>query len=254
MNESFFSIITVTKNNAAGLKLTAKSIAVQQDTTDYEWIVIDGASRDHTGEIMQEYRNDKTVFISEPDSGIYDAMNKGIDRAKGRYLWFLNAGDCLSDAYTLRDVAREIKYNIAPDFMYGDARENGMIKHAHGADKFAWGMFSHHQAMLYRRNIVGELRYDSTYAIAADYAFTLHMLARANRMHHFPRVLCDFQSGGISQTNAELGRRENHAIRRDLLQMNPAQNKLIYFMNGFTFWAKKNLPSFYRLIRSFSRK
>jgi putative colanic acid biosynthesis glycosyltransferase len=254
MTEPIFSIITVTRNNAAGLKLTAKSIAVQQDTPHYEWIVIDGASTDTTMEVIQEYLHQNMIYNSEPDDGIYDAMNKGIDCATGRYLWFLNAGDCLPDAYTLRDTGKEIRNNVAPEFIYGDARENGFIKRAHGIDKFEWGMFTHHQSMLYRRDKVGELRFDTDYKIAADYAFMLNFLGRIHRTHHFPRILCDFQSGGISQTNAEIARRENYDIRRDLLQTNIVKNKLILFFNAATCWLKQNHPWLYRQARIFSRK
>lgn len=249
MNEPFFSIITVTKENATGLKLTAKSLAVQLQFDNYEWIVIDGASTDKTAEIMAEYGNDKTIFISESDEGIYDAMNKGIALAKGRYLWFMNAGDCLPDAYTLRDVAKEIKYNLAPDFVYGDARENGHIKKSHHLGRYAWGQITHHQAMLYRRDMVTDLRYETQYPIAADYAFTLEVISKAKRPTYIPRILCDFQSGGISEIKAIEGRWENYYIRRDLLGMNPVTNKMIFWMNGFTHFVKTRLPFVYWLRR-----
>jgi putative colanic acid biosynthesis glycosyltransferase len=194
------------------------------------------------------------IYNSEPDNGIYDAMNKGIECATGRYVWFLNAGDCLPDVFTLREVGKAIRDHMAPEFIYGDARENGVIKRAHGADKYLWGMFTHHQAMLYRRDKIGTLRYDTDYKIAADYAFTLHVLAHATKLQYFPRILCDFQSGGISQTNAVLARQENYEIRRDLMQTHPVQNKLIFFFNAATFWLKQNLPWLYRQARLFSRK
>jgi putative colanic acid biosynthesis glycosyltransferase len=249
MTEPLLSIITVTKNNAKGLRWTTKSIAVQQQSPEIEHIIIDGASTDNTQEIIQEYLNEKTKFISETDNGIYDAMNKGINQATGRYLWFLNAGDCLPDAYVLRDISREIKHNLAPDFIYGDARENGRIKSAHDASRYAWGMFTHHQAMLYRRQMIGNLRFDTDYKIAADYAFTLNVLALAKRMHYYKRNLCDFQSGGISQINSALGRKENFEIRRDLLNMPLFKNKMIYQLNGFTFALRQQLPWLYRLVR-----
>ena len=253
MSDPLFSIITITRNNASGLKLTAKSISVQQQFTNFEWLVIDGASTDNTAEIVGEYATENTVFISEPDQGIYNAMNKGIDRATGKYLWFLNAGDCLSDAYILRDVSKQIQYNMAPDFIYGDARENGRIKKAHDASRFAWGQFTHHQAMMYRRNMIAELRYDQTYPIAADYAFTLQVLARAKKLFYYPRVLCDFLGGGISELQAIEARWENYYIRRDLLHMNPVKNKIIFHLNSLTHFLKTRLPFVYRLARISAR-
>jgi putative colanic acid biosynthesis glycosyltransferase len=250
MNEPVISIITVTKNNAAGLKLTARSIEVQQNPIRYEWIVIDGASTDTTPEILERFKDLNPVIASEPDQGIYDAMNKGIDRATGRYLWFLNAGDCIPDAYTLREIGKEIQNNLAPEFIHADARENGTIKPSHGLHAYKWGQITHHQAMLYRRSTVAELRYDTQYTISADYAFTLIMISRAVRPHHFARVICDFQSGGISQTRAELGRQENFEIRRDLLGMHPLHNKFIFTMNRMTHWLKQKMPWLYSKLRT----
>ncbi len=250
MNEPIISIITVTKNNATGLKSTARSIDVQQNPARYEWIVIDGASTDHTADILNDFAHLNPIIISEPDHGIYDAMNKGIDRARGRYLWFMNAGDCLSDAYTLRDIAREIQNNLAPEFIHADAREDGFIKKSRPLYRYPWGQITHHQAMLYRRSTVADLRYDTDYTISADYAFTLEMIARAVRSHHMERVICDYQTGGISQTQAALGRQENFIIRRDRLLMNPIYNQLIYTINRFSSYLKQNYPKLYSKIRA----
>ena len=88
-----FSIITINYNNVEGLRNTIKSV-VNQTYTDYEFIIIDGGSTDGSVEVIKEYANIITYWVSEPDKGIYNAMNKGIEVANGEYLNFMNSGDC----------------------------------------------------------------------------------------------------------------------------------------------------------------
>lgn len=253
MTEPVFSIITVTKNNASGLRLTAKSIAVQQQPCTFEWIVIDGASTDNTADIIAEYATEHTIFISEPDNNKYEALNKGIDRAKGRYLWFIDAGNCLSDAYILRDLAKQIQMNLAPDSIYGDARENGRIKKANSAHRFVWGQITHPQSMIYRRPVVHNLRFDPAYPLSADYAFSLHILARTQRFFYYARFLCDYTTKGNDAKKRKAIALENYQIRKDLLAMPNFKNKLILTMNNITNFLQQKLPFVYRLIRTSAR-
>ena len=104
-----FSIITVSFNNGDGLQETGDSIQ-QQTFQEYEWIVIDGGSNDHSVDYLKET---SALWLSEPDAGIYDAMNKGIDQAKGKYIIFMNAGDLLHDKNTLSIIAQS-----NADFIY----------------------------------------------------------------------------------------------------------------------------------------
>lgn len=117
--QPFFSLCTVSKNNAAGLQKTWKSIDFQT-FKDFEWLVQDGASKDNSLEILA---STSAQTQSAPDSGIYDAMNRLIERAKGRYILFLNAGDALAAADTLQTIYAATN-KIAPDFIYGDAHED----------------------------------------------------------------------------------------------------------------------------------
>lgn len=184
-----FSVITVTKNNPQGFERTRDSLKAQT-CNDYEWIVIDGA---------QEW-----------DDGIYDAMNKALNKAKGQYVIFMNAGDTFANDNTLSIIA------AAPDadFIYGDALESRHLKTARHDMRL--GMMTHHQAMIYRRSIIGDLRYDLKYRVAADYKFTLEFLARASTRHYMPIPLCDFAPGGLSQTKTRLGRQQQAMIRKEL--------------------------------------
>ena len=218
INPPLFSIVTITWNNKDGFIKTHKSLNAQSFQT-YEWIVVDGASNDGTLDYIKE-QNLNEKCVSEKDRGIYHAMNKGIDRANGDYLLFLNAGDELADMDILSTLSKSINAH-KPDFIYGDALEetnapNPFYKKARTHKRVLWGMFTHHQAMLYRRDVVGDLRYNENYKIASDYEFTVRFLKRAKNIHYIPCAICLFERGGISQRQMKLGRVEQFKIRRSL--------------------------------------
>ena len=101
----FFSIITINRNNAKGLEDTIQSV-LSQDRNLYEFIIIDGASSDNSLEVIKKYESQIHYYISEPDTGIYNAMNKGIDKAKGEYAIFMNSGDSFSYPTALNDISK----------------------------------------------------------------------------------------------------------------------------------------------------
>ncbi len=254
-----FSIITITLNNFEGLIKTAKSID-KQTFTDFQWIVIDGKSSDKTIDFLKEKRSktrsDKYpfTFISEEDSGIYDAMNTGISQAKGRYLIFLNAGDELASAKTLEILQKYTK--TKPDFIYGDALEpiknKTIYKVAKSCKKAQWGMFTHHQSMLYRRHIIrdNKMHYSLSYEIASDYDFTLRFLQKCKKTLHIKQPICIFEQGGVSQQNAYLGRKEQYIIRENLEIVPQIQNLWIFIIQTIA-WNIQNIsPSFYQQIKS----
>jgi len=247
-----FSIITVTRNNLRGLQHTQRSLQ-SQTFHGFEWIIIDGASDDGTEDFLV---SSGAAFISEPDSGIYDAMNKGITHATGFYLLFLNAGDALASDDTLLQLAEYIQeLQETPDFIYGDALEERpghphVYKPARPYKKSAYGMFTHHQAMLYRKDLINELRYDTEYKIAADYKFTLQYLARARTIVYFPAPLCLFESGGISQQKAALGRKEQIRIRQELNAVGTLQNALIALQQRTVWTFRRIFPTLYWFMKS----
>ena len=97
------SIITINYNNAAGLEKTIKSV-ISQTCKRYEFIIIDGGSKDGSKDIIEKYQDQITYWVSEPDNGIYNAMNKGVKVAKGEYCIFMNSGDIFVDNDVIRDV------------------------------------------------------------------------------------------------------------------------------------------------------
>jgi len=197
-----FSIITVCFNNLEGLKRTQQSI-VSQTCDDYEWIVVDGNSTDGTAEYLMGIKQKHCIWVSEPDKGIYDAMNKGIERVSGVYMIFMNSGDEFASSDILLNVTNQIEALHHPDFIYGDSLElhsSGatLYKKAHSHKRIWYGMFTHHQAMLYKRSAVNQVRYRLNYKIAADYGFTCEVLPECLQKVHVPFAICLFEGGGLT--------------------------------------------------------
>ena len=220
-----FSIITITKKNPIGFQKTKQSIE-SQNCSDFEWVVVDG---------------DK-----EPDNGIYDAMNKGLDRAKGDYIIFMNAGDVFYDAGTLSRIAQQ-----EADFIYGDAAEDGnFIKRARSHTQITKGMITHHQAMVYKRSVIADRRYDESYKIAADYKFTVQHIMESKTFAYIDQPLCIFESGGVSQTHAARGRGEEKVIRSELGLRSP----LTPYRQWAAGWLKARAPALYLKLRAIANQ
>lgn len=239
-----FSIITVSKNNRSGLQRTAASIR-DQEFLDFQWIIIDGVSTDGTSDDLEAY---KATLLCEPDTGPYDAMNKGIDLAIGDYIIFMNSGDGFAQTQTLRKIRDAIQFS-KPDFIYGDSWETDgrrtAYKPAGSYLKAGKGMFTHHQAMLYRRDLIRNLRYDLSYKIAADYDFTLAFLDAARTCLYLPFPICVFKSGGLSQRHVMLGRNEQFAIRRKHHTASFPRNALTYAMQTVSWGLRACAPGLY---------
>ncbi len=248
-----FSIITVTRNHLKGLNATAASLA-QENAALFEWIMIDGASTDGTAEYLAET---KAQWLSEPDTGIYDAMNKGLERAHGDYVLFLNAGDTLALPRTLDTLAEILKARpVKPDLIYGDAfedtRAGRIVKAARPHGQLQQGLFTHHQAIFYARQTINDLRYDQKYDIAADYKFTAEFLRRARDVFYWPRPVCLFEAGGVSQRRAFRGRMQQSLIRRELQMTLPIEEVLIVLKQTAAYALRRVAPQLYWRLRATS--
>jgi len=214
------SIITVCRNERDTIRQTCESV-VGQTFTDFEWIVIDGRSTDGTLEILAEYRNQICHLISEPDAGIYDAMNKGIRLAAGEYLLFLNGGDCLADRETLGAVVPELD----SDIVYGDQHilsRDGSINVKRYPDSlprnFLLKNMMPHQSVFLRRRLFEQYGlYNTFFKVAGDYDVFVRLL-HVHRVscRHVRRVISVFRTDGIScdKTRRMLRKLENHHIRK----------------------------------------
>lgn len=240
-NNPLLSIITITKDNLPGLRATHESLP---RGGAYEWIVVDGGSDEGSREFLA---GKNAVMITDDGSGIYAAMNAGMERASGDYIIFMNAGDCFADHDILGVIQKAIAADM-PDFIYGDALEqNGLYKKAQDAGDIAFGMVTHHQAMIYRKT---DLRYDTLYSIAADYDFTARVLKAAHKTHYIPCAICIFENGGVSERRRRTGRREQFAIRRALHLVNPFMNIAIYAAQTLSAAVKDRAPGLYVALRS----
>jgi len=181
------SIITVNRNNADGLRKTIESV-VSQTFTDFEYIIIDGASTDDSVEVIKEYAKatlpngeglgERLYWVSELDTGIYNAMNKGILKAKGEYLLFLNSGDWLVDDYILKNI---FGYNINVDIFYGNVLlpyDENRIEIRKGCSKneltlkdFVFDTICHQAAFIRRNLFTSNGLYDERYKMSSDILF-----------------------------------------------------------------------------------
>lgn len=202
------SIITITYNAERFLERTIRSVVAQQ-ATDYEYIIIDGASTDGTLAIIRKYENYSISWISEPDAGLYDAMNKGLHRARGEYVWFMNAGDELHDPKTLSRLLKRIDATSA-DVCYSDAlfvRNDGgrvglrseitphTLPHNLTWHDMALGMKVCHQAFVAKRSIAPDYPTDN---LSADLDYEIRCLKAARAVEFLPFVLCRYLVGGVS--------------------------------------------------------
>jgi len=215
-----FSIITVTYNAASTIKPTLAS--VKEQTCDlYEYIIMDGASKDCTIAIASEAGINGTRIFSEPDKGLYDAMNKAIDKATGEYLIFLNAGDAFHSADTLQLIADSIMDNDFPGIVYGQTqlvnsnRKKIGNRHLTAPEtltlkSFANGMVVCHQAFIVLRRLAGH--YDLKYRFSADYEWCIRCLQHSRRNIYIDETLIDYLSEGLTTANRRKSLSERYNI------------------------------------------
>lgn len=208
--EALFSIITATYNAASTIERTLDSIA-GQSFADYEHIIVDGASKDDTLELIANRPDSRRRVISEPDHGLYDAMNKGIAASRGQYLIFLNAGDKFHSPDTLAAIAKAIADNDSPGIVYGQTDlvddEGKYIgpRHLQAPEgltlaHFARGMLVCHQAFVANRKIVSG--YNLRYRFSADFDWCIRCLQHSRKnVGLTDTVLIDYLSEGLTTAN-----------------------------------------------------
>lgn len=164
------SIITVSYNVASTIEQTILSI-INQNFDDYEYIIVDGGSTDGTVDIIKKHQDKITFWISEPDKGIYDAMNKGLKFAKGVWVNFMNAGDSFYDLNVLRNL--ELADLSDCQVVYGSinciTKSNSFILKPKPLEEMKDKMIFCHQAGLVKIECLKEYKFDTTFEIAADY-------------------------------------------------------------------------------------
>ena len=210
--KALLTFVTVVKNDLQALKKTNSSIDAvlrrSDITTALQHVVIDGASSDGTVEYMKSRPSHPqldTIFFSEPDSGIYDAMNKGARLSSGRYIIFLNAGDCLLDETnfacvfltlaTHDDGSKSAGITYSADIDFGAFSVN---RRARDLARLTYRMPTVHQAIAYKRDILMEYPYRTEYRICGDYEQICRIYSAGIRFLTAPQTLVKFAAGGAS--------------------------------------------------------
>ena len=210
------SIITITYNAEQFLERTIQSILAQTDQ-NFEYIIVDGKSKDGTLRIASTYKNRVNQLISEPDEGLYDAMNKGLKLATGDFVWFMNAGDEINDKETVSRIAQSVSEQI--DVLYGDTyfvNNEGEIQGLrseitpHRLPKnLKWqdmklGMLVCHQSFIARKSIAPFYMKNN---LSADIDWEIECLKRAKEVKYLDFVVSKYLTGGVS----------NQQLKRSLL-------------------------------------
>lgn len=199
------SIITVNLNNAIGLRKTIESV-VSQTFTDFEYIIIDGGSTDESVEVIKQHLDKITYWVSEPDKGIYNAMNKGIKVAKGEYLQFLNSGDYLINSEGLINIF--VKNRFRAEILYGNviAYDNEkkweIIYPGYLTLNFFYqGSNICHQSVFFHKKIFEFFDgYNEIYAIGADFDLYIKSLLHNFKFEKIDCFVVYYNNEGISST------------------------------------------------------
>ena len=220
------SIVTINLNNVAGLRKTAQSIVRQSLFSEIEWIVIDGGSTDGSLDVIHEYKSKMAYWVSEPDSGIYNAMNKGVVQAHGEYVLFLNSGDRLhsndvieqfvsNELYGLYDYLVGRVVTVLNDVVKGEIIPKSQVT---CKDLLSTDFYLSHPAEFIRRERFMLLKYDESYRISADMKFVAEDMIRNGAMYAaLPIIVSDYDLSGISSTNTDLTKLERIRMQNDVL-------------------------------------
>lgn len=211
-----FSIITINYNNCEGLRRTIESV-VNQTCRDFEYIIIDGGSTDGSVDVIKRYADNIDYWVSEPDGGIYNAMNKGVAVAKGEYCLFMNSGDCLYNDSVICDV---LSQGLNADVVTGGIkRSDGNIYYA--PSKVSMRHFYRrtlfHQASFIRTDLLRHMPYDETLTIASDWKFFIEALV-VNQCSFSPInvVVGEMEVDGRG-SNVEVSEKEHSKVLHELL-------------------------------------
>ena len=268
VNMNKISIITINYNDAEGLRKTLASVA-SQTYTDIEHIIVDGASTDGSIDIIREYDTAnqssanpiRIVWVSEKDKGIYDAMNKGVVKASGEYLLFLNGGDALASPNAIEDVfpyLNDTDFVIGRSYFSNEGKRSGASPLLSERDMSMYYMYLHginHQSAFIRRNLLIDTPYDTNVRISADWLFFVQTIVMQSATVKFVDLFfSDFDLTGVSSNNeAVLREREEllkkvlpERIARDYIQITPHYYEVIRLQ-----WLL-NHPICYKIYRSYT--
>lgn len=224
------TIITINRNNAAGLEKTMQSV-LSQTRPDFEYVVVDGASTDGSEEVIRRFAEcfgDRLKWVSEPDKGIYNAMNKGIGMATGEYVQILNSGDSLASPEVVERMYTTLEKEGRPSILYGNMLKDFPCGCIHRDKGFAGeditllslyiGTLNHSPAYLRRSLFDRYGLYDESLKIDSDWKWYLQAIVFGEEKPVYTDIdVTLFDMAGISETNKELAKAEREQVLRELV-------------------------------------
>lgn len=219
MHNTTISIITVTYNASELLEKTILSV-LEQSYNNIEYVIIDGGSTDKTVECIRKYQDQLAYWESKPDRGIYHAMNKGVAKATGAWICFLNAGDVFDDKFVLEKMVAAIPADKSAKILYGDVITIG--KDGERNEKIASApcnkhrMYFCHQSAFVLTDLLRAFPFDENYKMSADLKFFKESYYRGDGFVHMPFPVAIYDKSGISNTNRAAGILENIDVIREV--------------------------------------
>jgi len=248
------SIISINLNNAEGLKATIESV-INQDFTDYEYIIIDGGSKDGSVEIIQANLDKVNYWVSEPDKGIYNAMNKGIVKATGEYCLFLNSGDVLYSSKTLADVFENPPYEdiLYGNIIFGAEKEAFVFSDVISFHTFLGASIGHNASFI-KRDLFDRLGlYNENNKIVSDWEFFINALIKYKCSYqHINEIITVNQPGGIStdsKYHAIQMKERTDAVKRILPEFYDTTIEYYNFENQLSYYNNSRLVQLIKKIQ-----
>ncbi len=258
-NVNTISIITATFNSERYIEQTILSVVQQTSYSNIEYIIVDGASTDSTMEIVNKYRDAIHQIISEPDKGIYDAFNKGIQAATGDAIYFLNSDDYLTDNSVIKDVLEQFSSDLSLKAVYGDVicvnETNGFRKpmgRRTTLDDLRLARMLPHQGLFVRKNVFDEFGlFDLSYKIVSDFDATIKMFKKyESHCLYINRAIAIYRFGGPSSNLVHRNKMQNEFVQicekhfgRSLVQpLSIAESNIDYYKRWLETLLLKNAP------------
>ncbi len=216
------SVVTVCRNAEKMIEKTIKSV-LAMEFTDFEHIIIDGASEDGTMSVIDRYAGEYAKkgiafsVISEPDGGIYDAMNKGIKMAQGDWIMLLNAGDAYHDGNVFNEIeqaTRRFRVDILAGNMIFQEGYLGRVYRSRKTNRMKEEMALMHATMCVKRELYEAKPFSTEYKISGDYEWSLYYYLNDAKIEIIDIIMVDFDGNGVSNKNKNLARLENYQIQR----------------------------------------
>jgi glycosyltransferase involved in cell wall biosynthesis len=239
------SVVTINFNHLTDLQKTFANV-ISQTYQDLEYIVIDGGSQDGTVDFLQENTKFLSYWISEPDNGIYDAMNKGTKVAKGEWIIFMNSGDLFSQDNTIEQVAPYL--DRVNDVVYGgyesitDDRYGRRISERQPSDlSLIWHQIpTCHQSVFVRRELQVQYPFDTSFSWCADLDFLARLYQLGSKFQEVPTIIAKFDTSGGKTRDLLTYTRERWSIYRKYFER--TRERELFFLNEYkSFWIEKIL-------------